>query len=64
MEDKVASLLFSHNTSHPVGALRIIRELGRSISEINSYFATSTMSSILSIVNIYSEVNDPVLQVS
>lgn len=64
MEDKVAKLLFSNNTSYPIGALRIITQLARSITEINGYFATTAISSVPSIVNIYSETSDPVLQVS
>ncbi len=64
MEDKVASFLFANKSRHPVGAAYIIKELARSIIEINGYFAVSNMPSLLSIINVYPEEEDTAMQVS
>jgi hypothetical protein len=64
MEDKVATILFANATTRPVGATRNIKELARSIIEINGTFAGSNMPSLLNIVNVYSEEKDAALRVS
>ena len=64
MEDKVANLLFADEIRRFVGATGIIEEMGRSIIEINGSFAVSSMLSLLSIVNVYSEKENAALQVS
>lgn len=64
MEDKVANLLFANQNSRPVGVTRSIKELGRSIIEVNGFFASSNIQTLLSIVNIYSEKEEGGLQVS
>jgi hypothetical protein len=64
MEDKVANLVFANKTPRPVGVTGSIKALGRSIIEINEFFAVSNMPSLLSIVNVYSEEEDAALQVS
>jgi hypothetical protein len=64
MEDKVAKFLLANNDLRHVGALRTFNELGRSIREINGYFSISGISSVLSIVNVYSEGSDSTLLVS
>ena len=64
MEDKIANLLFANKNPRPVGATRSIKELGRSVIEINGSFAVSNFPSLLNIVNVYSEEGDAALQVS
>lgn len=64
MEDKIANLLFTNKNPRPVGVTRTIKELGRSIIEINGSFAVSNIPSLLNIVNVYSEEGDAALQVS
>jgi hypothetical protein len=64
MEDKVANMLFANKIQRPVGTTRGIKELARSIIEINESFAVSNMPSLLSIVNVYSEEQGAALQVS
>jgi hypothetical protein len=64
MEDKVAKFLLANNDLRHAGALRTVNELGRSIREINGYFSISGISSVLSIVNVYSEGSDLTLLVS
>ena len=64
MEDKVANLWFANKNPRPIGTIRNIKELGRSIVEINGSFAVSNMPSLLGIVNVFSETEDAALQVS
>jgi hypothetical protein len=64
MEDKVAKIFFANKNPRLVGVTRSIKELARSIIEINGSFAVSNMPSLLSIVNVYSEEEDTALQVS
>jgi hypothetical protein len=64
MEDKVAMLLVARGKACPVGAVASIKELARSIIEINGSFALSNTMSLVSIVNVFSEEEDFALQVS
>ena len=64
MEDKVAILLFATGKPRPVSGTGTIKELARSIIEINESFTLSNTLSLLSIVNVYSEEKDAALQVS
>ena len=63
MEDKVASLLFASKGTRVVGVVGSIKELARSVIEINGSFAVSSMPSLMSIVNVYSEDENTVPQV-
>lgn len=63
MEDQVANLLFAKEKPRPVGAVRMIRELGRSIIETNGSFAASCIPTLPSIINVYSEEETAARQV-
>ncbi|KAH0557197.1 hypothetical protein GP486_005013 [Trichoglossum hirsutum] len=62
LEDRVANLWFASKNLRPIGAIRNIKELGRSIVEINGFFAVSNMPWLLDIVNVFSEAEDAALQ--
>jgi hypothetical protein len=64
MEDNVANILFADKTPPHFSATRTIKELAKSIIDINGSFAVSKMPSLLSIVNVYSEGGDATPQVS
>lgn len=64
MEDKVANLLFVDKIPRPIGATRIIKEMGRSIIDINGSFAVSNTLSLPTIINVYSDAEDAALQMS
>jgi hypothetical protein len=63
MEDNVANILFADKTPPHFSATRSIKELAKSIIDINGSFAVSKMPSLLSIVNVYSEGGDAMQQI-
>ena len=63
MEDAVGSLLYARNL-RPVGAIRTIKELSRSIIEINEFFITSKIPTLTTIVQLYSGEEGTTAQVS
>lgn len=64
MEDKVAILSFARGKPPPFAATSSIKELSRSIIEINGSFALSNTMSLVNIVNVFSEDKDTALRVS
>lgn len=63
MEDKVAKLLLVNEFTRPWGIANTIRELGRSIVEINGPFIASKIPLIANIFNVYSTERESSLKV-
>jgi hypothetical protein len=64
MEDNIANLLFTTEGRRPVDAAGKVKQLARSVIEINGSFHSSNVLSQLDVVNIYSEEPNTALKVS
>tara|TARA_R110002060_G_scaffold61041_5_gene70625 strand:+ start:930 stop:1175 length:246 start_codon:yes stop_codon:yes gene_type:complete len=58
MEDAIGNLLYATQYPRPIGALRTIKEISRSIIEINGSFVLSKVPTVGTIINLYSEEED------
>ena len=64
LEDRIARLLLANKKVHPCNIAATIRDLGKSIVEINEAFLTSKIPLIANILNIYSSEQDNYSMVS
>lgn len=64
MEDNVANLLFATEDRRPADGAGKIKQLAKSVIEINGSFHSSSVLSQLDVVNIYSEEPNTARKVS
>ena len=64
LDDRIARLLFANKNVQPCSFATTIRDLGKSIIEINEAFLTSKIPLIANIMNIYSTEQDNYSMVS
>jgi hypothetical protein len=64
MEDNIARLFFAKENPWPSGATRKIKELSRSILDVNGRFTSTEFFSARSIISVYSTENDAAQQAS
>ena len=64
LEDRMARLLLANKNMHPCSFATTVRDLRKSIVEINEAFLTSKISLIANVMNIYSTEQDNYSMVS
>ena len=64
LENNIVRLLLSSDNACPYGVANTIRELGRSIIEINEAFLVFKIPLITQILSVYSTEQDPLSRVS